>query len=61
MKEAKKTITESVEQKASTLVGTSSKQILDEVVEKTAYSTNEHVNHMKKLIEYAEKRGKKII
>ena len=60
MKENRKTISESIEEKISTSVQSSSKQKLDEVVEKTAYSDNEHVKKMRKLIEYVENRGKKI-
>lgn len=59
MKGNKKTITESIESKVATSVGTSSKQILDEVVEKTAYSDNAHINKIKKLMHYAEARAKK--
>jgi len=61
MKEGKKTLTESVEAKVTTSVGSSSKQKLDEVVEKTAYADDKHIQKMRKLIEYVEKRGKKII
>lgn len=61
MKEGKKTLTESVEAKVTTSVAQSSKQKLDEVVEKTAYADDQHIQKMKKLIEYVEKRGKKII
>ena len=61
MKDSKKTITESVETKVSTSIQPSSKQKLDEVVETKAYENDEHINKMKKLIEYVENRGKKII
>ena len=61
MKDNKKNLSESIEEKVSTSVQPSSKQKLDEVVEKTAYENNEHVQRMKKLIEYVENRGKKII
>jgi len=61
MQGSKKTLTESLEKKVSTSIQPSSKQKLDEVVEKTAYENNEHINKMKKLIEYVENRGKKII
>lgn len=61
MKEGKKTLTESVERKAAASVQPSSKQKLDEVVEKTAYADDKHIQRMKKLIETIEHRGKKII
>jgi len=61
MKESKKTLTENIEDKVSASIQPSSKQKLDEVVEKTAYADNIHIKRMKKLIEYAENRGKKII
>ena len=58
MKVGKKTLTESFENKVSASIQPSSKQKLDEVVEKTAYT---NVPRMKALIESMEKRGKKII
>lgn len=61
MKENRTTLSESIENKVSASIQPSSKQKLDEVVEKTAYENNEHINKMKKLIEYVENRGKKII
>ena len=61
MKEEKKTLTESVEDKVTESVGASSKQKLDEVVESTAYENDEHLNRMKKIIESIEKKDKKII
>jgi len=62
MKDSRKTLTESIENKVSASIQPSSMQKLDEVVEKTAYENNEHINRMKKLIEYVEgNRGKKII
>jgi hypothetical protein len=61
MKGSKKTLTESVERKVAASVQPSSKQKLDEVVEKTAYADDKHVQRMKKLIETIENRGKKII
>lgn len=61
MKEGKKTITESIEHKVSTSIQPSSKQLHDEVIEKTAYANDKHINEMKRLIEYVENRGKKII
>lgn len=59
MKGSKKTISESIEDKVSASIQPSSKQKLDEVVEKTAYADNAHINRMKTLIESMEKRGKK--
>ena len=59
MKENKPTLTESVEDKVSASIAPSSKQSLEEAKEVTAYEDNEHVNKMKRLIEYAENRGKK--
>lgn len=59
MKGSKKTITESIEDKLNTSIQTSSKQKLDEVVEKTAYSDNKHIQDMKRVINYVEGRGKK--
>lgn len=59
IKESRKTITESIEDKVTTSIQPSSKQKLDEVVEKTAYSNDAHINKMKKLIQYVENRGKK--
>jgi len=57
MKSSKPTLTESIENKVSASVAPSSKQ-LDEAKEVTAYADNEHVNKMKRLIEYVENRGK---
>ena len=59
MKESKKTISETIEKKVSASIQSSSKQKLDEVIEKTAYANDEHINKMKRLIEYVEHRGKK--
>lgn len=61
MKESKKTIAESIEDKVNASIQPSSKQKLDKVVEKTAYENNEHIKKMKNLIEYVENRGKKRI
>lgn len=58
MKENKKTITESIGDKVTASIQPSSKQKLDEVVEKTAYENDEHIKKMKSLIEYVENRGK---
>ena len=56
MKEGKKTISENVETKVSKSVGESSKQKIDEAIERTAYENNEHVNKIKKLMAYVDKR-----
>lgn len=61
MKESKPTLTESIEDKVSASVAPSSKGKLEEAKEVTAYADNEHVNKMKRLIEYAENRGSKKI
>ena len=58
MKESRKTLTESVEEKVSVSIQPSSKQKLDEV---TAYKDDKHISNMKRLIEYVERRDKKII
>jgi hypothetical protein len=59
MQGSRKTLTESIETKVSASIQPSSKQKLDEVVEKTVYEDNQHINRMKRLIEYVENRGKK--
>lgn len=56
MKVNKKTISESLETKVSTSIQPSSKQKLDEVVEKTAYANNEHIKKMQKLMFFGEKK-----
>ena len=61
MRDSKKTLTENIEDKVSASIQPSSKQKLDEVVEKTAYENDEHIKRMRKLIEIIEHRGKKII
>jgi hypothetical protein len=61
MKDSKKTITESIENKVSASIQPSSKQKLDEVTEVTAYANDKHIQRMRSLIEYVEHRGKKII
>jgi len=61
MKESKPTLSESIEEKVSASVAPSSKQSLEEAKEVTAYADDKHINKMKKLIEYVENRGKKII
>jgi hypothetical protein len=62
MKGSKKTLTESIEKKVTASVAPSSKQSLEEAKEVTAYANDEHINKMKRLIEYVEKtRSKKII
>jgi hypothetical protein len=59
MKKGKKTITETVERKAATSIQPSSKQKLDEVVEKTVYENDEHIKRIKRLMEYVERGDKK--
>jgi len=59
MKNNKKTISESIENKVSASIQPSSKQKLEEVVEKTAYANDAHMVKMRKLIDYVEHRGKK--
>jgi hypothetical protein len=61
MKGGKKTLTESIETKVSASIQPSSKQKLDEVIEKTAYADDKHIQRMRKIIETIEHRGKKII
>jgi len=61
MKGGKKTLTESIENKVSASIQPSSKQKLDEVIEKTAYADDKHLQRMRKIIETIEHRGKKII
>jgi uncharacterized coiled-coil DUF342 family protein len=56
MKSNKKNITELVEEKLNTVVNPSSKHKLDEVIEKTAYKNNEHIDKIKKLINYVERK-----
>lgn len=56
MKVSKKTISESLETRVSTSIQPSSKQKLDEVVEKTAYANNEHIKKMQKLMFFGEKK-----
>ncbi len=58
MKSGKKNITESVENKLNTVIEPSSKHKLDEVIEKTAYKNNEHIEKIKKLINYVERKNK---
>jgi len=61
MKSSKKTLTESIEGKVSASVAPSSKQTLDEAKEVTAYANDAHIQKMRRLIEYVEKRGSKKI
>jgi hypothetical protein len=61
MKKGKATISETIERKAATSIQPSSKQKLDEVVEKTVYENDAHIQKIRKLIEYVEHGGKKII
>lgn len=56
MKEGKKTISEDVEKKMTTSVGESSKQKIDEAIERTAYQSNEHINKIKSLMNYVDKK-----
>ena len=59
MKESRKTLTESIEDKVSTTIQPSSKQKLDEVVVKTGFQNDAHMNKMLKIIKTIENRGKK--
>ena len=59
MKSAKKTMTENVEEKMSNSLGESASKKLDEAIERTAYSTNEQVQKIKRVMDYVEK-GKRI-
>jgi len=59
MKGAKKTISESIVDKVSTSIQPSSKQKLDEVVEKTAYANNNHIQRMKDVIAIIERKQKR--
>ena len=59
MKESKKTLTESMTEKVSASIQPSSKQKLDEVIEKTVYENDKHIQKIRKLIEYGDNRGKK--
>jgi len=56
MKGNNKTISESLEKKVVTSIQPSSKQKIDEVIEKTAYKDSEHINKMLKLIDYGQKK-----
>ena len=56
MKEGKKTLSENVEEKMNTTVGESSKQKIDEAIERTAYQNNEHINKIKNLMNYVDKK-----
>jgi hypothetical protein len=60
MKSGKKTLTESIEKRVSASVAPSSKQ-LDEAKEVTAYANDAHIQKMRRLIEYVEKKGSKKI
>jgi len=61
MKASKPTLTESIEGKVTASVAPSSKQSLEEAKEVIAYENDAHINKMKKIIEYVEKRGSKKI
>ncbi len=52
----KKTIDESLARKVSNTINPSSKQKLDEVVEKNVYANDAHINKIKKLINYVERK-----
>jgi len=60
-KKGKKQIKENLDDKLNknSTISSSSKKALDEVVEKTAYNNNEHIDKMKRLSEYIENRGQK--
>jgi uncharacterized protein YciW len=58
MKESKKTLTETVEEKVNVSIQPSSKQKLEEV---TAYKDDKHMQKMRSIIEYVERKDKKII
>jgi len=60
----KKPLKENLDEKLSksSSVQNSSKKALDEVVEKTAYENNEHINKIKRMNEFLDKRsGKKVL
>lgn len=56
----KKTLDEGLDEKLSksSIVDGSSKKALDEVIEKTAYENNDHIQKIKRLSEYIENRRK---
>ena len=56
----KKTLDEGLDEKLSksSIVDGSSKKALDEVIEKTAYENNDHIQKIKRLTEYIENRRK---
>lgn len=56
MKNPKKPISESFEDKLSASINPSSKQKLDEVIERTSYTNDDHLAKILKNIEYAENR-----
>lgn len=60
MKDSKKTLTESIENKVSTSVAPSSKN-LEEAKEVTAYVDDDHIKKIRRMIEYVENRGKKTL
>jgi len=61
MKASKPTLTESIETKASSSIAPSASKQVDEAKEVTAYKNDDHINKMKRLIEYHETRGSKKI
>ena len=58
MKTSKQSIVENVESKITTSVHPSSKQIMNEVVEKTVYNSNSTLDKMKRTISYMENKHK---
>jgi hypothetical protein len=54
----KKSIDESIETKVNNSIQPSSKQKLDEVIEKNVYENNEHINKIKQTMNYVERRKK---
>jgi hypothetical protein len=57
MKNSKKTLSENIEDKVSAdSIQPSSKENLNEVIQKTAYENNEHIDRMRKLMNYGGKK-----
>jgi uncharacterized protein YciW len=59
MKNPKKLVSESFEDRLSASITPSSKQKLDEVVERTSYTNDDHLAKILKNIDYVENRGRK--
>jgi len=59
MKTSKNTITENIEDKVSVSIQPSSKLLHEQVVEKTAYENNDHIQKIKNMISYVENGGKR--